>query len=374
MPAHAFENTLLDNVNADYAIVIDRDTGQVLAEKNADERMYPASMTKMMTAILAIENLTDLNQTVTITEEMLAGLMDEDASVVGFIATDTPTVQDLLYGIALPSGADACNAVAYTISGSVDAFVELMNQKAQQIGMTNTHFMNVTGLHDDNHYSTARDMATLLNYCLSSETFQTVFSTHEYTTSSLNSYPAGITMTNTIWESSELHGINIDGLIGGKTGFTYPAAYCLASWEDINDMHLVSVVAHCETSEAITYAPHLIATNTLFNQLSSWNKQTLLTTDTEIASITVSHIFSKDDTVSVHAPGDITLDLPQGVTPTITCTLPDTVEADSAPQNITGDLSISVDDTILYTTKIMVKIQAEENLFDKIALYFKKHL
>ena len=153
---YAFENTVLDNISATFAIVIDRDTNQILAEKDADTKMYPASMTKMMTAIIAIENLTDLNQQITITQDMIAGLIEQNASLAGFKVGDTPTVQDILYGIALPSGADATNAAAFTISGSIEAYVDLMNEKAQAIGMTNTHFVNTTGLHDENHYSTAR--------------------------------------------------------------------------------------------------------------------------------------------------------------------------------------------------------------------------
>lgn len=374
--AHALDDHSLTNeIQADYAIVIDRDTGQVLSEKNADEKMYPASMTKMMTAILAIENLADLNQTVTITSEMLDGLMDENATVAGFIEGDQPTVQDLLYGIALPSGADACNAVAYTISGSIDAFVELMNQKASEIGMNNTHFVTVTGIHDDDHYSTARDIATLLQYCLQSETFKTVFSSHSYTTTgTLISYPAGLQLTNTIWDSSEYYGISLDGLIGGKTGFTYPAAYCLASWEDVNDMHLISVVAHCDTDESITYAPHLIATNSILNQLSSsWNSQVILTTDTTVASVTVTHAFGQDEVITVKAPEEIKLDLPNDAEAVVTCTLPERIQADSTSQNLEGDLTISVNDEVLYTTRIMVQIPKESSLIGNVILYLKKH-
>lgn len=372
---HASDDALTSDIPSDYAIVIDRDTNQVLSEKNADEKMYPASMTKMMTAILAIENLTDLDQTITITDEMIAGLMDEDASVVGFIAGDQPTVRDLLYGIALPSGADACNAVAYTISGSIDAFVELMNQKAIEIGMQNTHFVTVTGIHDDDHYSTARDIALLLQYCLQNETFETVFSARSYTTEgTLVSYPNGIELTNTIWDGAEAAGLTLTGLIGGKTGFTYPAAYCLASWEDVNDMHLISVTAHCEISDIYSYSPHLFATDSILDALAaSWGKQVTLSKDTQVASITVTHAIGDEEVIAVNAPEDVTLDLASGSEPVITCTLPDTVQAESVKQNLEGDLTVTLNDEVLYSTKIMVQIPEETNFFAKIMLYLKKH-
>ena len=120
---------LTQDLTSDYAIVLDSDTGQILSEKNADEKMYPASMTKMMTALVAIEQITDPNETVTITSEMLKGLTEANASVAGFMAGDAPTMLDLLYGVALPSGADASNAFAFHFEGSVEAYVEKMNQK-----------------------------------------------------------------------------------------------------------------------------------------------------------------------------------------------------------------------------------------------------
>ncbi len=373
-PIQAIDTPILDSISATYAIVIDRDTNQVLCEKDADAKLYPASLTKMMTAIIAIENLQDFNQTITITDEMIAGLKEENASLAGFEAGDTPTVQDVLYGIALPSGADATNAAAFTISGSIEAYVERMNEKAQQIGMANTHFVNTTGLHDENHYSTARDLSKLLQYCLSNETFQTIFSTHTYTTSSLASAINGIELTNTLFKSAETNNYAIPGLIGGKTGFTYPAGHCLASWEDINDMHLITIVCN---SDAYAYnAPHIADTNTILEQLQSWNQKALLAKDNVIATIEVTHPHAESEIMSIKAPEDCILDLPNDVEASITCTLPTTVSSSLNSQNIEGDLTITVQNEVVYTTKIMIKIKAESHLIDKLSLFlssiFKK--
>lgn len=367
-PVYAIENTLLNDITATYAIVIDRDTNEVLSQKNADEKMYPASLTKMMTAIIAIENLTDLNQTITITEEMISGLAEADASVAGFQVNDTPTVQDILYGIALPSGADATNAAAFTICGSIDSYVDLMNEKAQQIGMTNTHFVNTTGLHDDNHYSTARDMAKLLQYCLNNETFSTIFSSHSYTTSSLTSHPEGIQLESTLFKAAERNNYSIPGLIGGKTGFTYPAGRCLAAWEDVNDMHLITVVAN--SSVEATNSPHVGDTDNILNQLQSWNTTAILSKENVVTTIQVTHPCADTDTIEVKAPEDLSLDLPTDAQTTITCTLPTTVESTNSKQNLEGDLTVTVNNEVVYTTKIMIQVQAESHLLDKIIIWF----
>lgn len=367
-PIQAIDTTVLDSIGSTYAIVIDRDTNQVLCEKDADTKLYPASLTKMMTAIIAIENLQDFNQTITITEEMLAGLKEQDASLAGFEVGDTPTIQDVLYGIALPSGADATNAAAFTISGSIEAYVKLMNEKAQQIGMTNTHFVNTTGLHDENHYSTARDLSKLLQYCLNNETFKTIFSTHTYTTSSLTSSINGITFINSLFKAAETNNYAIPGLIGGKTGFTYPAGHCLAAWEDINDMHLITIV--CNSDAYANNSPHVADTNTILEQLQSWNKKALLTKDDIVTTIEVTHPYAKSDTLSIKAPEDCILDLPNDVESSITCTLPPSISASLKSQNIEGDLTVTVQGEVVYTTKIMVKIKAESHLLDKISLWF----
>lgn len=367
-PIQAIDTTVLDSIGSTYAIVIDRDTNQVLCEKDADTKLYPASLTKMMTAIIAIENLQDFNQTITITEEMLAGLKEQDASLAGFEVGDTPTIQDVLYGIALPSGADATNAAAFTISGSIEAYVKLMNEKAQQIGMTNTHFVNTTGLHDENHYSTARDLSKLLQYCLNNETFKTIFSTHTYTTSSLTSSINGIIFINSLFKAAETNNYAIPGLIGGKTGFTYPAGHCLAAWEDINDMHLITIV--CNSDAYANNSPHVADTNTILEQLQSWNKKALLTKDDIVTTIEVTHPYAKSDTLSIKAPEDCILDLPNDVESSITCTLPPSISASLKSQNIEGDLTVTVQGEVVYTTKIMVKIKAESHLLDKISLWF----
>lgn len=151
------QNVLLDTASR-HAILLDAQSGRVLAQKRADERTAPASLTKMMTVLLAIEAEPDLDKQVTLPEDIFPALQTEKASMAGFVPDETVTVRDLLYGAMLPSGAECCEALAQLVSGSEENFAALMNQKAAELGMKNTHFTNATGLTDTEHYSSAADI------------------------------------------------------------------------------------------------------------------------------------------------------------------------------------------------------------------------
>ena len=166
------QNVLLDTASR-HAILLDTQSGRVLAQKRADERTAPASLTKMMTVLLAIEAEPDLDKQVTLPEDIFPALQTEKASMAGFMPGETVTVRDLLYGAMLPSGAECCEALARLVSGSEENFAALMNQKAAELGMKNTHFTNATGLTDAEHYSSAADMAKLLQAALHNVTFRT---------------------------------------------------------------------------------------------------------------------------------------------------------------------------------------------------------
>lgn len=148
------QNVLLDTASR-HAILLNAQSGRVLAQKRADERTAPASLTKMMTVLLAIEAEPDLDKQVTLPEDIFPALQTEKASMAGFVPDETVTVRDLLYGAMLPSGAECCEALAQLVSGSEENFAALMNQKAAELGMKNTHFTNATGLTDTEHYSSA---------------------------------------------------------------------------------------------------------------------------------------------------------------------------------------------------------------------------
>ena len=228
------QNVLLDTASR-HAILLDTQSGRVLAQKRADERTAPASLTKMMTILLAIEAEQDLDKQVTLPEDIFPALQTEKASMAGFVPGETVTVRDLLYGAMLPSGAECCEALARLVSGSEENFAALMNQKAAELGMKNTHFTNATGLTDAEHYSSAADMAKLLQAALRNTTFRMIFTTEHYTTTATAQHPEGISLTSTLL--GKLDGTELPAgaqIEGGKTGYTAAAGLCLASLATVN--------------------------------------------------------------------------------------------------------------------------------------------
>ena len=170
-------------INSEHAILYNMNDDIVIFEKNADERTYIASLTKIMTTIVAIENIDDVDETVSVPYEALDGLIAANASVARFYSGQRVTYLDLLYGVMLPSGADATRTLAYYISGNEEEFVKLMNDKAIELGLTNTHFANTSGLDTDNHYSTVREMSIILKYALQNPLFKEIYTTNSYATS-----------------------------------------------------------------------------------------------------------------------------------------------------------------------------------------------
>lgn len=218
------------NIDSANGILIDLNTNKVLAHKNGNARIYPASMTKIMTLIVAYENSPDLNATFTMTNEIVNDAYVAGASVAGFSPGEKIPVIDLLYGTALPSGADATSALAEMIAGSEEAFAKLMNDKVKQLGLTGTHFVTASGLHDDNHYSTCHDIAKILEYALSIPELRKILGTYTYTTKPTSDHPDGIMLFNTMFTALESNTVGNIYIQGGKTGYTNEAHYCLASF------------------------------------------------------------------------------------------------------------------------------------------------
>ncbi|MEL7565478.1 MAG: D-alanyl-D-alanine carboxypeptidase [Dehalobacterium sp.] len=232
-----------DKLNSPNAILIRLKDDTVLMQKNSEEKIYPASLTKMMTALVAIENLPDLKEETKLTNSTFQGLYDADASMAGFQPGEQVRAIDLLYGVMLPSGAECCIALADQIAGSEQNFVKIMNQKAADLGMDNTHFENATGLHKENHFTTVKDMAILLSYALQNDTFREVFTSSRHSTRPTNRHPDGIAFYSTMFE--DLNNQNIIGgeILGGKTGYTDEAGLCLASLAKVGKQEYILISA-----------------------------------------------------------------------------------------------------------------------------------
>ena len=253
----------ITGINSSYAVLMQAGSGRVVGDINGETPMYPASMTKIMTTIVAIENLSDLNQEITVTNDMIANLYAQDATQAGFQPGETVQAIDLLYGVMLPSGADCCIALADTIAGSEEGFVELMNQKAEKLGLENTHFCNTTGLHADDHYSTAKDIAELLRYALKNSTFREIIESPYHSTPGTNVHPDGITFYSTMFKNLSDTTVIDCKIMGGKTGFTSEAGCCLASFAEIDDIEYILVTAGAYQAGT----PHIDDAVKLYNRL-----------------------------------------------------------------------------------------------------------
>ncbi|MBQ8578460.1 MAG: D-alanyl-D-alanine carboxypeptidase [Clostridia bacterium] len=245
------ENTvsLTDEISCKYALLVNCTSGRVTAEKNAAETIYPASMTKLMTVLVAYENIPDLDATFRMTNEIIDPVYLAELSLAGFSGNEDVVIWDLLYGSALPSGAEASVALAIAACGTEEAFVEKMNERAASLGMTGTHFVNCTGAHDDRHVSTLSDIAVLMNYVMQNEDLYTIFSTYQHMTTPTAQHPEGILLTSTVFSRMEGDESLVCTVIGGKTGYTVQAQQCLATYgirEDTGDV-FVCVTAGGDT-------------------------------------------------------------------------------------------------------------------------------
>ncbi len=254
-----------DSVFGRYAILVRCSDGRVICQKNPDERMYPASMTKLMTVLVAIEQLSDPeNTTFEVTQDIINYCIEQNASRAGFLAGEHVTALDLLYCTVLPSGADAALALANGIAGSESSFAVLMNQKARELGLNDTHFTNVTGLHDENHYTTLRDLAAIIQYGLHNQTFRDLVSAMRYTVSPTDMHTGGFTVRSTIYNAMQTYETECSYILGGKTGFTPQAGQCLAAYTRCNGDYYIVITA--DTSPTSYTANHIKDIDSLLEQ------------------------------------------------------------------------------------------------------------
>lgn len=358
----------------DYVYLIDPDTGQVLIDRGSEERMYPASITKVMTSIIAIENIPDPeNVTIEFTQEMLNGLIAASANRAGFLPGDKPTALDHIYGDLLPSGADCSRALAFYISGSEEAFVELMNEKAQQLGMDHTHFVNTSGLHDDDHYTTCRDMMTLYLYCMQNETFMDILKTQVHVSVPVDHFPNGLGMTNFVLmyinqEKPQYQNYTIPGFIAGKSGYTIEGQYTLVSNAAFNDMNLVMVNAHGYVE------PHYPASIEDSATVYNWYREhfariTAVEEGQSFGTIRVIDTFGTDP--EVVAEETYTADLPSDGNLHTYVELPESVNGPLKEGDTVGTVSIYSYDKLVKTVNLVVTRDKRVSLLGRFqtALY-----
>lgn len=213
------------------SVLIDLSTDTIVAAKDAETRIYPASMTKILTILVAAEHITNLDDTFTMTSDITGYCLTNGCSAAGFVGGETIPVRELFYGTILPSGGEAAVGLATYVAGSQEAFVDLMNAKLEELGLSDTaHFTNCVGIYNVDHYCTTLDMAMILKAAVENDWCREVLSTHVYTTAVTEQNPEGLVLSN--WflrriEDKDCHG----EVLCAKTGFVAQSGDCAASYE-----------------------------------------------------------------------------------------------------------------------------------------------
>lgn len=273
----ADEQSNIPSINATSAILIDNRTNKVLYSKNEDTKMFPASTTKIVTAIITLENCS-LDEQATASFDAVSNI-PEGYATADIKIGETFTVEQLLEMLLVHSANDAANVLAEHVGGSLESFVSIMNTKVNELGLTNTHFTNAYGLQDDNHYTTARDLATIMKYCLQNENFRRICGLASCAIPATNmSEPRTYSSTNQLVIAGNSN--YYPYLTTGKTGFTSNAKHCLVSSAYNNDLELICVVLGSED--------HFGDTRTLYNYAySNYSIKNIVRINDTVTTITV---------------------------------------------------------------------------------------
>ena len=278
------------DITGEYVTLYNMNEDTLLYSKNDTKKTSIASLTKMMTTLVAIEEIDNLDKIVTIKERDFEGTVGY--SKAGFKVGDKVTYLDLLYGIILPSGADAVNAVVNNTLG-YDKFIKKMNETAKRLGMNDTSYANPVGKDDENNYSTSNDLAKLLKYALKNKTFKTIFTTKNYKTSN------GINLESTVNRYENI--LNTNEIKGAKSGFTKDAGRCLASITTLNNVDYLLVVINSSTTSPYNAIKDTITIYDYYN--NNYGYKNIINDDTFIKEIPVD--FSKEKTYKITGSEDI---------------------------------------------------------------------
>jgi D-alanyl-D-alanine carboxypeptidase (penicillin-binding protein 5/6) len=335
------------------ALLVDADYDTVLYELNAHEKRYPASITKVMTALLTLEAVDrgelSLTDQITAPEGIHNGL-SADGSTQNIKSGEILSLEELLYCVLLPSANEACNVLAYTVSGSIESFVALMNQRAAELGMEDTHFANPHGLHDDNHYTSAWDIYLMAREAMKNETFRTIVSTAEHYVPATNvSEERHFYNTNALLTPLKYPGYVYKPTIGIKTGSTSEAGLCLvsAAQQDGRTLYCVVLGAELAHQEDNSYKRmNFVESSRLLKWgFDNFSERTILESSDPIAQVEVT--LSDTDYVLARAEGTLSALLPNDVDVTQfkqTVTLDaESVEAPVAEGQVLGKVTLSYD-------------------------------
>lgn len=282
-------------------VLYNLDTNEKVFGYKDNEKVSIASLTKIMTAVVALENIDNLDKEVTITKDMLKGLREKDAYVVGLEVGQKVSYRELLYACVVASGADATNAIAFSMSGSEDKFVSLMNNKAKELKLNNTSFANPIGFDDKNNYSTVDEVATLLKYALKNDTFKQIFTTDLY-----EFKDKSITVKSSMREGGKRANVDTSMILGAKTGYDIDAGRCLASiaYDKKNDINYLLVTTGADDDYNKMYnVKDAYELYTYF--FTNYSYHVLVSKNSEVLKINTKYL--KDDFVAFKSLEEIKL-------------------------------------------------------------------
>ena len=354
--ADAYEDFDLD---AKAGLLIEADTGEILYEKNAHQENYPASLTKVMVALLVFEAIDrgelSLTDSITATETAFDGL-SSDGSTANIVPGETMTVEQLLNCMLIVSANEACNILGEHLSGSVEAFVARMNERASELGCEHTHFANATGLHDPQHYTTAWDLYLITREAMKHEKFMEICNSKSYTVPATNmtEKPRELHSTNFLISNWRARGYVYRDAQGIKTGSTPEAGYCLISSALRGSRHMVSVVLGAERvtlEDGVTIQTRSFSeTSRMFDWgFDNFIRRDILSSADPVCEVPVA-LSSETNYVVAHAAEDLSCLLPDNIEPsdlerTVELTN-ETVDAPVAAGDVLGKLTLSYKGTV----------------------------
>ena len=384
--AAAEEPTLPEDpdIQAKAALLMDANTGAIVYAKNEHQELYPASLTKIMTALLVVEAIDkgqlSLDQEITASSSIES--LDADGSTANIVPGEVMTVEQLLYCMLVVSANEACVILAEAVAGSVDAFVEQMNEKAQALGCENTHFVNPTGLHDSQHYTSAWDLYLITKEALTHEDFVRISDTGDITLPATNLHEArSLHSTNyliSVWRSRGYVNKNAHGI---KTGSTTEAGHCLVSSAAKGSLSFISVMLGCDR---LTLEDGEIRTMSFYetNRLFQWgfdnfSYKTILSADEYPKEVAVS--LSKIDHVTVHPAREVEVLMPNGLAAEDlerTLVLQDPVEAPVTEGQVLGTIELSYDSKLYASVDLLALNDVEASrlltFWRDVKLFFAK--
>lgn len=362
-----------------HAVLLDANHGEILYDMKANERAYPASITKLMTVLLVLEAI-EYGQ-LSLSTPVAAGetrMQDVTYSYVNaeLKLGEVLTVEELLYLVILPSYADACNVLAVAVDGTIEDFVDHMNRKASELGCQNTHFTNPVGMHNENHYSTAYDLALILKACLEYDTYLEIAKVPKYTLHATDlSGPREMYNTNALVSTWRYSGYIYDKCIAGKTGNTDEAGRCLAAAAEDGDEVLISVILGSGPMEVpgdteLRQGQFRESKRLLEYGFNNFHRVTITKDSEPVGKVAVT-MSRQADEVNVKAQGSITRTLPKSMDvddiETRVTLFEDTVEAPVEAGQVMGTMTLYYGDEVYGTLDVVAitSVERSELLYKK---------